>query len=440
MTDAAAGATWRNDAFPAPPRALIEDLQSVYQDLHAHPELSMQEARTAGIVADRLADLGYAVTREVGGTGVVAVLENGTGATVLLRADMDALPMKETTGLAYASRETGTDQFGQGTFIAHSCGHDLHVTWLLGAANVLAAHRDRWGGTVVLVFQPGEETGEGAAAMIADGLLDRFPRPDVALGQHVVPAPAGTVAWTPGTTMSASDSLEVRLHGRGAHGSAPERSVDPIVMAASTIMNLQTLRSREIGMQEAAVLTVGSVQAGTSDNVIPDEAVLRLNVRSFDEGVRARILSGIRRVVKAVADGAGAPRDPEIVTLGTHPITVNDEDASLRVATALTGLLGEDAVRRSPPATASEDFGTFGTAWKIPSVFWFVGGADATVFADAARAGTLDELPSNHSPAFAPVLHPTLEVGIQTMLAAAAVWLAPWPETPVSPTRAGSAA
>lgn len=430
MSDPATGPAWRSATFPPPPRALLDGLEATYRDLHAHPELSMQEVRTSGIVADRLVGLGYAVTRGVGGTGVVGLLENGPGATVLLRADMDALPMQETTGLAYASQETGTDQFGQSSFVAHSCGHDMHVTWLLGVANVLAGNRDCWTGTAMLVFQPGEETGEGAAAMIADGLTDRFPRPSIALGQHVMPAPSGTVAWTPGTTLSASDSLEVRLHGRGAHGSLPELSVDPVVMAASLIMNLQTLRSRGTGMEEAAVLTVGSVQAGNSDNVIPDEAVLRLNVRTFDEGVRERILTGIRRIVQAAADGAGAPRDPEIVTLGTHPITVNDEDASARVAAAIAGVLGESAVCQSPPATASEDFGAFGTAWQIPSVFWFVGGADAAAFAEAERAGTLDALPSNHNPAFAPVVHPTLEVGVQTMLAAAGVWLAPGNASP----------
>ena len=301
------GSTWRAAAFREPEQSLLVTLEAVYKDIHSHPELSMQEHRTAGIAADWLENLGYAVTRGVGGTGVVGVLANGDGATVLLRADMDALPMKETTGLSYASVATGVDESGSPSFVAHSCGHDMHVTWLLGATQVLAANRDRWHGTVIAVFQPAEETGEGAEAMLADDLIARFPRPDVALGQHVVPAPAGSVAWTSGTTMSASDSLEVRLHGRGAHGSSPEHSVDPIVMAAATVMNLQAVRSREIGMQEAAVLTVGSLHAGNSDNVIPDEAVLRLNVRSFDEGVRQRVLAGIQRVVNAAAAAANAP-------------------------------------------------------------------------------------------------------------------------------------
>ncbi len=428
MCSAPAATTWHTTGFPEPSLTERDRWEALYRDLHQHPELSMKETRTAAVVAAWLSDLGCSVTAGIGGTGVVGVLENGAGATVLLRADMDALPMQETTGLDYASCVQATDQFGQTGYVAHSCGHDMHVTWLLAAASQLARHRDAWSGTVLLVFQPGEETGEGAAAMVADGLLARFPRPEVALGQHVIPAPAGSVAWTAGTAMSASDSLEVHLHGRGAHGSAPEHSVDPVVMAASTIMNLQLLRSRETGMREAAVLTVGSVQAGTSDNVIPDEAVLRLNVRSFDEAVRARMLAGIDRIVHAQSQGAGAPRDPDIVSLGTHPITVNDPDATRRVASALTSLLGADAVVESPPATASEDFGTFGTAWGIPSVFWFVGGTDAAVFAAAASAGTLEQLPSNHSPAFAPALRPTLEIGVQTMLCAAGVWLTPAPD------------
>lgn len=413
----------RTSSFPAPPAAILDRLEALYRDVHAHPELSMQETRTAGIVGDWLTGLGCAVTTGIGGTGVVGVLANGEGATVLLRADMDALPMQEATGLDYASRERRTTPTGRTGFVAHSCGHDMHVAWLLGAAWQLAHHRDRWSGTVLLLFQPGEETGEGAAAMIADGLLDRFPRPDVVLGQHVVPAPAGSAAWTSGTAMSASDSLEVHLHGRGAHGSAPENSIDPVVMAASAIMNLQTLRSRETGMHQGAVLTVGSVHAGDSDNVIPDEAVLTLNVRTFDEDVRRRLLSGIRRVVSATAAGAGAVREPDVIGLGAHPLTVNDPEATARVASALRTVLGPDAVIETPPATASEDFGAFGTAWHVPSVFWFVGGTDPEAFAAAEAAGTVRELPSNHSPAFAPVIHPTLEIGMQTMLAAASAWL-----------------
>lgn len=419
----ASSSVWRTPLFPAPPTDVLDRLDALYRDLHAHPELSMQETHTSGIVAAWLAELGCTVTTGVGGTGVVGILANGEGGTVMLRADMDALPMQETTGLDYASRAEGTDPSGRTGFVAHSCGHDMHIAWLLGGAWLLAHHRDRWRGTVLFVFQPGEETGEGAAAMIADGMLDRFPRPDVVLGQHVIPAPAGSAAWTAGTAMSASDSLEVHLHGRGAHGSSPENSIDPVVMAASAIMNLQTLRSRETGMRQSAVLTVGSVQAGNSDNVIPDEAVLKLNVRTFDEDVRRRLLSGIRRVISATAAGAGAVAEPDVIDLGAHPLTVNDPAATARVAAALRTVLDPDAVIESPPATASEDFGAFGTAWHVPSVFWFVGGTDPGTFAAAEAAGTVPELPSNHSPAFAPVIHPTLEIGMQTMLTAASAWL-----------------
>lgn len=410
-------------AIPDPSPDLLERLEGVYRDLHAHPELSMQETRTAEVVAGWLDEAGFAVTSGVGGTGVVGVLGNGAGATVLLRADMDALPVLERTGLAYASTVTGVDRFGTAGPVAHACGHDMHVTWLLGVSRLLAERTDLWRGTVIVVFQPGEETGEGAAAMVADRLAGRFPRPDVALGQHVVPAPAGSVALTSGIAMSASDSWEVTFHGRGAHGSMPQKSIDPIVMASSAVVNLQRVVAREVGMQEQAVLTVGSFHAGVSENTIPDSATIRLNVRSFDAGVRARVLGSIRRIVAAEAAAAGAPREPDITDLGSHPALDNDEVATRTVVDALVARFGAERVQPAPPATASEDFGVLAAAWGIPSVYWFVGGTDPDTFAAAAQAGTLDALPANHSPAFAPVIRPTLETGIAAMTAAAGAWL-----------------
>src|SRR4051794_12937897 len=291
----------RDSSVLAGVAAITAGLEDLYRDVHEHPELSMQEHRTAAKAAERLEAAGYDVTRGVGGTGVVGLLRNGGGPTVMLRADMDALPVKEATGLPYASKVTATDAGDNEVPVMHACGHDMHVTWLAGATALLASVRDAWHGTVLAVFQPAEETAQGAQAMIDDGLFDRFPKPQVILGQHVMPAPAGAIGYRPGTTQAAADSLEVRLFGRGAHGSMPESSVDPVVMAAATVLRLQTIVSREVAASQAAVVTIGALQAGTKDNVIPDEALLKLNVRTFDEQVRTRVLDAIKRIVEAEA-------------------------------------------------------------------------------------------------------------------------------------------
>src|SRR5690242_13103034 len=253
---------------------LLPDLEALYKDVHSHPELSMQETRTAGLAADRLRAAGYEVTTGVGKTGVVGLLRNGDGPTVMLRADMDALPVEEATGLPYASKVTATDHEGKTVPVGHMCGHDMHVTWLLGATKLLAEARTTWRGTLMAVFQPGEETAQGAEAMIGDGLFKRFPKPDVVLGQHVMVGPAGTVAGRAGAITSAADSMQIRLFGRGAHGSMPQASIDPVVMAAATVMRLQTIVSREVAAAESAVVTVGALQAGTKENVIPDEEAM----------------------------------------------------------------------------------------------------------------------------------------------------------------------
>jgi amidohydrolase len=401
--------------------AITSGLEDLYRDIHAHPELSLQERRTAGLAADRLRRAGYDVTEQVGGTGVVGLLRNGDGPTVMLRADMDALPIREATGLPYASTVSATDADGHETPVMHACGHDMHVTWLAGAIELLAAGRDAWQGTVMAVFQPAEETAQGARAMIDDGLFDRFPKPEVILGQHVMPGSAGEISYRTGTTQSAADSLRVRLFGRGAHGSMPESSVDPVVMAAATVMRLQTIVSREIAAGQAAVVTVGALQAGTKDNVIPDDALLKINVRSFDEDVRRHVLDAIRRIVEAEAAASGAPRPPEITTTEHYPLTVNDPDRTLRVAAALRGRFGEDRVHElATPVSASEDFGSFGTEWGVPSVFWYVAGTDPGTYREAVQAGRVaQDVPTNHNPAFAPVIHPTLETGVQTMVTAA---------------------
>ena len=384
----------------------------------------MQETRTAGIAADRLRDAGYEVTTGVGKTGVVGLLRNGDGPTVMLRADMDALPIEEATGLPYASKVTATDREGKTVPVAHICGHDMHVAWLVGAATLLAQAREAWQGTLMAVFQPGEETAQGAQAMIDDGLFERFPKPDVVLGQHVMVGPAGTVAGSAGPITSAADSLQIRLFGRGAHGSMPQASIDPVVMAAATVLRLQTIVSREVAATEAAVVTVGVLQAGTKENVIPDEAIIKLNVRTFDAGVRKRVLAAIERIVNAEAEASGAPRKPEITPLDRYPLNVNDEAASKRVAEAFRGTFRADRVAAHRPGAGERGLRLLRDRWHVPSVFWFVGGTDPEVYAKAKAAGRLNELPVNHSPHFAPVLHPTLETGVEALVVAALAWLA----------------
>jgi len=395
---------------------ILDAVEALYKDVHRHPELSMREERTAALAADRLNAAGFDVTTGVGTTGVVGLLQNGDGPTVMLRADMDALPVQEQTGLDYASTTDG---------VMHACGHDMHVAWLAGAAALLAGARDGWRGTLMAVFQPAEETAEGAQAMIDDGLFDRFPKPDVVLGQHVMPAPASSIGTRSGVITSAADSFEIRMFGRGAHGSMPQASIDPVVMAAATVLRLQTIVSREVAPAQSAVLTVGALQAGTKENVIPDDAVIKLNVRTFDEGVRSHVLEAITRIVEAEAHASGSPKPPEITPLDRYQLVRNDPDAAVRVRTAFRTHFGADRVVDIPPISASEDFGSFGSEWHAPSVFWTVGGTDAGTYRQAKDAGRLSELPTNHNPRFAPVLHPTLETGVETLLAAACAWLAP---------------
>jgi hippurate hydrolase len=403
----------------------LAELADVYRDIHAHPELAFAEHRTAALVAARLRDLGYQTTEGVGRTGVVGVLRNGDGPTVLLRADMDALPVKEQTGLPYASAVRGHDRE---TPLMHACGHDMHVTCLLGAAAELAADPGSWHGTLLLVFQPAEETGEGARAMIDDGLFDRFAVPDVVLGQHVSPIPAGLLGLRAGPAFAASDSLRVVLHGRGAHGSRPESSVDPIVMAAATVLRLQTIVSRELAGADHAVVTVGALRAGTVENIIPDQAELLLSVRTFEEPVRAKTLAAIERIVRGEAATAGAPVGPEITTLSSTPPVVNDPAACARLTEAFSDCIGPGLVLDPGLVSGSEDVGLLASAAGAPCAYWLLGGADPALFAnitsiEEARA-IVDGLPSNHSPLFAPVVEPTIRTGVTALTCAARAWLA----------------
>ncbi|MGH8125890.1 MAG: M20 family metallopeptidase [Rhodanobacteraceae bacterium] len=403
---------------------LLPELEALYKDVHSHPELSMQESRTAGLAADRLRAAGYEVTEHVGNTGVVGLLRNGDGPTVMLRADMDALPVEEATGVPYASKAKAADPEGKTVPVMHACGHDMHVTWLAGTVALMAQAREAWRGTLLAVFQPAEETAAGAQAMIDDGLFKRFPKPDVVLGQHVMVGPAGVLGGRTGAITSAADSLQIRLFGRGAHGSMPQASIDPVVMAAAVVLRLQTIVSREVAAAESAVVTVGALQAGTKENVIPDEAIIKLNVRTFDEGVRKRVLAAIERIVNAEAEASGAPRKPEITPLDRYPLAVNDAAASKRVVEAFRRHFSPQRVHETGPASASEDFGSFGAEWGVPSVFWFVGGTDPDVYAKAKSANRINEIPTNHNPRFLPVIHPTLETGVEAMVVAARAWLA----------------
>ncbi|MBO0980690.1 amidohydrolase [Microbacterium sp. SD291] len=407
------------------------DLEALYTDLHQHPELSFQETRTAGIAAGHLRDLGLEVEEAVGVTGVVGVLRNpstgsGTdGPVVWLRADMDALPVAELTGRAYASTATGVDPAGNIVPVMHACGHDMHVTAMIGAVERLVAERDSWSGTVVVLIQPAEEYGAGARAMLDAGILDRYPKPDIVLGQHVTPLPAGTIGVRPGTQMAASDGLTVTLHGRGGHGSRPHSTIDPIVMAAATVMRLQTIASREVDPRGVGVVTVGSIHAGLKNNIIPAEAKLELSLRYADDEGRAKVLASVERIVRAEAAASGAEREPEIRTDHTLPPTINDADATARVTTALQRVLGEASVIDPGMFTGSEDVSWFARDAGVPLVFWFWGGVDPEKFAAAAAAGTLDsDIPTNHSPYFSPEIHPTIEVGVTALSVAAREFLA----------------
>ena len=396
------------------------DLADLYRDLHRHPELGFAETRTAAVAARELRAAGFDVTEGVGGTGVVGVLRNGDGPTALLRADMDALPVEEKTGLPYAS----TVVVG-GTPVAHACGHDVHVTCLVGAARALSADRATWSGTVLAVCQPAEEVGGGAEAMVADGIFDRFGRPDVVLGQHVAPIPAGVIGLRPGPAFAAADSVRVTLHGRGGHGSRPEAAVDPVVMAASVVLRLQTVVARETAATDTVVLTVGAMRAGTVANIIPDSAELLLSIRTYDQDVRARTLAAVERVVRGEAAAAGAPEPPEVVVESSFPAAVNDPDAADRTRPALASAV--PIVVDPGPVTGSEDVGVFATAAGAPLVYWLLGGADPRAFAgatslDEIRARVAD-LPANHSPLFAPVIDPTLDLGTAALTAAARAWL-----------------
>ncbi|WP_223643267.1 amidohydrolase [Corallococcus sp. EGB] len=400
--------------------AVLPDVDALYGDLHEHPELSGHEARTAAEVARRLESEGYEVSRDVGGHGVVGLMRNGDGPTVLLRGDMDALPVEERTGLPYASRA----RTEAGEPVMHACGHDVHTACLVGSAAVLARSRDAWRGTLMIVGQPAEETLQGAKAMLDAGLYARFGTPDAVLGQHSAPLPVGTFMHREGVAMMGSAHVRVRLFGRGAHGAQPELSVDPVVLGASVVLRLQTIVSRELSPLEAAVVTVGRFHAGTRANVIPEEAVLELTVRTEDDAVQARVLTAIERIAKGEAAAAGAPRPPQVEVLGRTPVNRNDPALLGRVRDAHAEWFGPKALVPGVLVTASEDFPFFaqGPGHPVPTAYWFVGITPRRAW-EAAPGATPQEkvahLPGPHSGHYAPDRAGSLRAGCESLTVAA---------------------
>lgn len=397
--------------------AIYPDIEALYIDLHEHPELSMQEVQTSAKVASRLKDASFEVTSGVGGTGVVGILRNGSGPTVMLRGDMDALPMEEKTGLPYASKVKVKNSTGEVVPVGHMCGHDLHTSCLVGTARLLAQEKQTWSGTLMIVAQPGEETMQGAKAMLDDGLFTRFPKPDVALAQHTAPLPAGTIGYHPGYTLTAEHNVRIRLFGVGGHGSAPQKCIDPIVMASAVVVRLQTIVSREIAPGEMAVVTVGAINSGTRYNIIPDEAELDLSIRTLKDEVFQHIYSALTRIAQAEAAASNAPKPPVLSIMEASEPTYNDPELTRQVVAALTHRFGAERVKEIAAMTASEDFSFYGHVpggAGVPSCYYFLGITDPELYKQ--KNG---DVPGPHSPFYAPDREPSLKTGLQALTVAA---------------------
>ncbi len=398
------------EAVSAEVGAVYPQSEALYLDLHRHPELSGHEQQTAAKLAAGLRVLGYTVTTGVGGTGVVGILKNGDGPVVMLRTELDALPVEEKTGLPYASTVRTKDDRGADVGVMHACGHDIHMASWMGTARIMAGTRTRWRGTLMLIGQPAEEAGAGAKAMLADGLFTRFARPDYALAVHDdARYPAGIIGFHAGAILSHVNSVKITIFGRGGHGARPESTVDPIVIAARTVLALQTIVSRETSPFDPAVVTVGSIHGGTRPNIIPSEVTLELSVRSLSDDVRKHLLSSIDRIAKAEAVAGGAPREPLIeVTEGGFAL-VNDPALTQRVAAALLRELGAQQVMDTPPEMASEDFSEFQRA-GVPTLMLRIGAVEQAKYDAALKSG--DSLPSLHSALFAPDRGPTIKAAV----------------------------
>lgn len=383
-----------------------------YKYFHQHPELSMKEDHTAQTIIDILSEAGIE-TKRVGKTGVVAEIKNGEGPVVAMRADIDALPIKENSGKDYTSTVSTQDENGKTVGVSHACGHDFHISSLLGALKAFNEHKDAWRGTYIGVFQPGEETAQGAKDLVENGITSMIAKPDVYLGQHVLGAiPAGTVGIRSGAFLTTAASIRVHIFGKGSHGSMPELSVDPVVVASSIVLKLQTIVSRELAAKDYAIVTVGALNAGSKSNIIPDDAELLINTRTYSEDTQEFVHNAIERIVRGECELARCPKEPEFTYYDRYPLTNNDQNASLRVRKAFDEYFGEDSVDISR-ASASEDFSIVANAFKTPYAYWGLGG-----FADMQNA------PGNHNPAFAPDLQPTLNRGLEAAVVAACAWLA----------------
>lgn len=382
-----------------------------YKYFHQHPELSMKEDHTAQTIIDILSKAGIE-TKRVGKTGVVAEIKNGEGPVVAMRADIDALPIKENSGKDYASTVSTQDENGKTVGVSHACGHDFHISSLLGALKAFNEHKDAWRGTYIGVFQPGEETAQGAKDLVENGITSMIAKPDVYLGQHVLGAiPAGTVGIRSGAFLTTAASIRVHIFGKGSHGSMPELSVDPVVVASSIVLKLQTIVSRELAAKDYAIVTVGALNAGSKSNIIPDDAELLINTRTYSEDTQEFVHNAIERIVRGECELARCPKEPEFTYYDRYPLTNNDQNASLRVRKAFDEYFGEDSVDISR-TSASEDFSIVANAFKTPYAYWGLGG-----FADMQNA------PGNHNPAFAPDLQPTLNRGLEAAVVAACAWL-----------------
>jgi amidohydrolase len=413
--------------LPSSVQGQLPSLIETYKHLHQNPELSHHEEKTSAYLAGELRKLGYTVAEHVGkyedGTqayGIVAVMENGAGPRLLIRSDMDALPVEEKTGLEYASTVKTTNTQGQNVSVMHACGHDIHITVLLGTAREMVARKSKWHGTLMLVGQPSEETIDGAKAMLTDHVYDRFGKPDVVLAEHVTNNfAAGTIAVKSGTLMAGATSVNVTIRGVGSHGSAPQTGKDPIVLAAEFILAAQTIVSRQIDPQTPAVVTVGTIHGGTKNNIIPEEVTMGLSLRSFSDEIRAKMVSDLDREAKGLAEGYGIPADrmPTVKVFENTPATINDPGLNAKIRASGEAALGKENVRDALPLMGSEDVGQFSLEGKIPAVMFWVGGADAQKLEESHRTGVL--LPNNHSPLFAPVYEPTIRTGVTAVTAMA---------------------
>ena len=407
---AAAAGAQGTGTVTAEVQAAYPRAEALYIELHKAPEISFREKETSARLAKELREAGYEVTTEVGRTGIVGVLRNGAGPTVMLRTELDALPVTEATGLAFASTVRTKDDGGTEVGVMHACGHDIHMAAWISTARIMAGTRNQWKGTLLLVGQPAEEIVAGARAMLEDGLFTRFPKPDYALAIHDdAQRPAGEIGFHAGPIFSNSDALTIRIFGRGGHGARPETTVDPVVIAARTVLSLQTIVSREVSPFDPAVITVGTIHGGTKYNIIPDEVTIQLSVRSFTKPVREHLMSAIARIVKAEAAGAGAPREPLIERTGGTDALVNDSALTTRISGALLRELGPRQVKATQPEMVSEDFSAYRAA-GVPTLMLRIGAAERTKYDAAMKSGT--GLPSLHSSQFAPDREPTIKAAI----------------------------